>query len=49
MNAAVVEKLALPFPLLADPGRDRVIAPLGFADEKDPRQTSRPGTTTISP
>lgn len=49
MNAAVVEKLALPFPLLADPDRDRAITPLGFADEKDPRQISRPGTVIVSP
>jgi hypothetical protein len=49
MNAAVVEKLALPFPILADPDRDRAITPLGFADEGDPRQISRPGTVIISP
>ena len=49
MNAAVAEKLALPFPFLADPGRDQAVTPLGFADEKDPRQISRPGTVIISP
>jgi hypothetical protein len=49
MNAAVAEKLALPFPFLADPERDRAITPLGFADEKDPRQISRPGTVIVSP
>jgi hypothetical protein len=49
MNAAVARKLALPFPFLADPGRDRAITPLGFADEKDPRQISRPGTIVITP
>jgi len=49
MNAAVAIKLALPFPMLADPERDQAITPLGFADEKDPRQISRPGTVIISP
>jgi hypothetical protein len=48
-NAAMIEKLALPYPILADPGRDRAITPLGFADEKDPRQISRPGTVIVSP
>lgn len=49
MNAAVVEKLALPFPILSDPGRDRAIAPLGFADEKDPREIARNGALLIAP
>lgn len=48
-NNAVVEKLALPFPLLSDPERDRAITPLGFADEDDPRRISRPGTVVVSP
>jgi hypothetical protein len=48
-NAAVVEKLALPFPILSDPGRDQVITPMGFADEKDPREIARPGAAIISP
>lgn len=47
MNTAVVEKLALPFPVLADPDRTEAITPLGFADEDDPRQISRPGTVII--
>lgn len=47
MNTAVVEKLALPFPVLSDPDRTAVITPLGFADEKDPRQISRPGTVIV--
>jgi hypothetical protein len=49
MNAAVSQKLALPFPILSDPDRDRAITPLGFADEKDPRQISRPGTVIVAP
>lgn len=48
-NTAVVEKLALPFPILSDPDRDRAITPLGFADEDDPRQISKPGTVIIAP
>jgi len=47
MNAAVVEKLALPFPILSDPDRSRAITPLGFADEGDPRRISRPGTVIL--
>ena len=47
MNTAIVEKLALPFPVLADPDRSEAITPLGFADEGDPRQISRPGTLIV--
>ena len=49
MNAAVVEKLSLPFPLLSDPSREEAITPLGFADEKDPRLISLPGTVIFAP
>jgi hypothetical protein len=49
MNAAVVEKMALPFPMLSDVDRDQAITPLGFADEKDPREIARPGAVIISP
>lgn len=49
MNTAIVEKLALPFPVLSDPDRTQAVTPLGFADEKDPRQISRPGTLIIDP
>lgn len=48
-NSAVMEKLALPFPILSDPDRDQAITPLGFADEKDPRQISRPGVVIVAP
>ena len=48
-NNAVAEKLTLPFPILADPGRDKAITPLGFADENDPRQISRPSTLIVDP
>jgi hypothetical protein len=49
MNTAVVEKLALPFPILSDPDRREAVTPLGFADEKDPRKISKPGTVIIDP
>ena len=48
-NSAVMEKLALPFAVLSDEDRDLAVTPLGFADEKDPRQISRPGVVVISP
>ena len=48
-NAAVMDKLSLPFPILSDPDRDQAVTPLGFADEGDPRQISRPGVVIISP
>lgn len=46
-NAAVMEKLALTFPILSDENREAAITPLGFADEDDPRQISRPGVAII--
>jgi hypothetical protein len=49
MNAAVVEKLALPFPILSDPDRAEAIEPLGFADENDPRDIAGCGTVIIDP
>lgn len=48
-NAAVMDKLALSFPILADETREEAITPLGFADEDDPRQISRPGVVIIDP
>lgn len=48
-NAAVIEKLALSFPILSDEDREAAITPLGFADEKDPRQISRPGVVIVDP
>lgn len=46
-NSAVIEKLALPFPILSDESRDLAIRPLGFADEKDPRKIARTGLVII--
>jgi len=48
-NSAVMEKLALPFVILSDEDRDQAVRPLGFEDEKDVRQISRPGVAVISP
>jgi AhpC/TSA family len=48
-NSAVMEKLALPFAILSDGERDQAIRPLGFEDEGDVRQISRPGVAVISP
>jgi len=49
MNAAVVDKLALPFPILSDPEREAAITPLGFADERHPDNISRTGSLIVSP
>lgn len=48
-NSAVMEKLALPYAILSDEDRDQAIRPLGFEDEKDVRQISKPGVAVISP
>lgn len=48
-NSAVMEGLAVPFPILSDVGREDAIRPLGFDDENDPRQISLPGVVIISP
>lgn len=49
MNSAVIEKLALPFPILSDPDRDQAVTPLGFADVKDPRLISRAAAVVVDP
>ena len=48
-NAAVMEGLAIPFPILSDETKDKAVRPLGFDDENDPRQIARPGVVVISP
>lgn len=48
-NAAMVEKLELPFPLLSDPDRSAAIGPLGVADEQDQRSISRPAMILVAP
>jgi AhpC/TSA family len=48
-NAAMVEKLSLPFPYLSDPDRSKAIIPYGVADEKDDRMISRPALVAVTP
>ncbi len=48
-NAAMVEKLGLPFPLLADPDRSGAIEPYGVADLRDPREIAIPTTVVVDP
>lgn len=42
-------KLGVTFPILSDEDKEEAIRPLGFDDEKDPRQISLPGTVIITP
>lgn len=46
-NSSVMEKLALTFPVLSDEEREAAITPLGFADDNDPRQISKPGVVIV--
>jgi len=46
-NAAMVEKLSLPFPYLSDPDRSHAITPYGVADEKDDRRVARPAIVVV--
>ena len=48
-NAAMVDKLRLPFPLLSDPERSIAITPYGVADARDPRNIAVPTTIVIAP
>jgi len=48
-NAAMVEKLSLPFPYLSDPDRSQAITPYGVADEKDERKIARPSVVLVTP
>ncbi len=46
-NAAMVGKLDLPFPLLADPDRSQAIEPLGVVDRVDERNLALPAVILI--
>ena len=46
-NAAAVDMLDLPFPLLADPDRSLAIEPFGVADPNDRRNLARPAMILI--
>jgi hypothetical protein len=48
-NAAMVEKLGLPFPLLSDPNRSQAIVPYGVADPKDDRNIALPTVVLVAP
>lgn len=48
-NAAMVEKLRLPFPLLSDPDRSAVISPFDVADPNDARELARPAVVLVDP
>ena len=48
-NAALIESLRLPFPILSDPDRTGAIGPYGLADEKDRRNIARPATVVVTP
>lgn len=48
-QAAMVQKLRLPFPLLSDPGRSGMIEPLGVADPHDDRGIARPASILFRP
>lgn len=45
----MIDKLRLPFVMLSDPDRSRVIGPWGVADPKDPRDIARPAHVLVSP
>lgn len=48
-NAALIEKLRLPFPILSDPDRSGAIEPYGVADPKDERNIARPAVFVVAP
>jgi hypothetical protein len=48
-NAAMIEKLMLPFPLLSDPDREGAISPYRVADENDARDIARPAAVVVAP
>ena len=48
-NAAMVEKLLLPFAYLSDPDRTAVIGPYGLADPKDVRNIALPAVVLVTP
>lgn len=48
-QAAMVDKLDLPFPMLSDPDRSAAIGPLDLADPDDPRGISRPALVLVAP
>lgn len=47
-NAAMIEKLSLPFPLLSDPDRSAAIEPFGVANPTDRRNIAHPAIVVVS-
>lgn len=48
-NAALIDKLKVPFPILSDPDRSGAIAPYGVADPRDERNIARPAMFVVAP
>ena len=48
-HAAMVEKLSLPFPLLSDPDRSKIIEPWGITDPNDARNIAKPAMLLFGP
>ena len=48
-NAALVESLRLPFPVLSDPDRSLAVEPFGVADPNDERNIARPAMILVAP
>lgn len=46
-NAAMIEKLDIPFPYLSDPDRSKAIGPFDVVDEKDARNLARPAMILV--
>ncbi len=46
-NAAMIDKLELPFPILSDPDRSAAIEPYGAADPKDQRNIAKPTVVVV--
>ena len=45
----MVEKLSVPFPILSDPDRSKIIEPMGVADPNDARNLARPAMILVGP
>lgn len=45
----MIEKLRLPFPMLSDEDRSRVVAPLGLANPDDRRNLAYPAIVVVTP
>lgn len=48
-NAALIDKLKVPFPILSDPDHRGAIEPYGVADPSDDRNIARPAIFVVAP